>query len=82
MVDVGGSQGHACIKVLRRFPSVRCIVEDSPEAIAGAEVPADLNGHLSFQVQNFFTEQSVKGPDLYFSAGSSTTGLTNTQLSF
>ncbi|KAF2176818.1 S-adenosyl-L-methionine-dependent methyltransferase [Zopfia rhizophila CBS 207.26] len=38
----------------------------SPEPIEKAKVPADLEGRLEFQVHNFFTEQPVKGADVYF----------------
>ena len=68
LVDVGGSLGTVAIEIARHFPMMRCIVQDLPEVIAGAKVPADLQQgeRLSFMAHNFFTEQPVKGADVYF----------------
>ncbi|KAL9121280.1 MAG: hypothetical protein Q9187_002165 [Circinaria calcarea] len=66
IVDIGGSHGSIAIEMLKKFPSLRCIVEDRPEIIADAKVPAQFEGRLSFREQDFFTEQGVKGADVYF----------------
>ena len=66
MVDIGGSHGSVCIQLLRCYPSLRCIVQDLPQIVAGAEIPPDLHSRLSFQAHDFFSEQQVKGADVYF----------------
>lgn len=66
MVDIGGSYGSVSIEILRRYPRLRCIVQDLAEVIADANVPSDLKDRLEFREQNFFAEQSVKGADVYF----------------
>ena len=65
LVDVGGSVGAVTIQIARRFPGMQCVVQDLPEVIAGAKVPEDLEGRLSFMAHNFFAEQPVKDADLY-----------------
>ncbi|KAL8788074.1 MAG: hypothetical protein Q9195_007488 [Heterodermia aff. obscurata] len=66
MVDIGGSHGSIAIKLLRRFPAMKCVVEDLPEMIADASIPPDLEGRLELRPHNFFTEQPVKNADVYF----------------
>ncbi|KAF7945538.1 hypothetical protein EAE96_010305 [Botrytis aclada] len=66
MVDVGGSHGSIAIEILRNFPSIKCIVQDLGEVIAGAKIPEDLRNRLKFQKHNFFDEQDVLGADAYF----------------
>ena len=66
VVDVGGSHGSIASELLQHFPSIRqCIVQDLPEVIEGAKVPDAVHGRLLFQPHNFFTEQPVKGADVY-----------------
>ncbi|KAL9117696.1 MAG: hypothetical protein Q9187_005766 [Circinaria calcarea] len=66
MVDIGGSHGSICMELLKKYPSLKCIVQDFPEVIADAKAPADLADRLSFQGHNFFSEQTVQGADVYF----------------
>lgn len=66
LVDIGGSHGSVCIELLRRFPGLKCIVEDLPQTIDGAVTPPNLEGRLKFKAYNFFTEQIVKNADVYF----------------
>lgn len=66
MVDIGGSHGSISAKLLRKFPAMRCVVEDLPEMIADASIPPDLEGRLELRPHNFFTEQPVKNADVYF----------------
>ena len=68
LVDVGGSVGTATMNIARRFPNMKCIVQDLPEVIAGAKIPPDLQreNRLSFMPHDFFTEQPVKNADVYF----------------
>ncbi|OCL08126.1 S-adenosyl-L-methionine-dependent methyltransferase [Glonium stellatum] len=65
IVDVGGSQGAVAIELAKRFPNIKCVVQDLPEVIAGA--PKDVNPkQVKFQEYDFFTEQLVKDADVYF----------------
>ena len=66
VIDSGGSRGVFSIALARRFPAIKCIVQDLPEMIASSSVPADLEGRLTFLVHDFFTEQPIKGADVYF----------------
>ncbi|KAF2757675.1 putative O-methyltransferase [Pseudovirgaria hyperparasitica] len=66
LVDVGGSHGSVAIKLLRRFPRLRCIIEDMPEVVTTARVPEDVADRIEFQPYNFFMPQPVKGADVYF----------------
>ena len=66
LVDVGGSLGTVTMDIARCFPEMRCVVQDLPEVIAGAEIPPDLRERLSFMAHDFFTEQPLKGADIYY----------------
>ncbi|TVY82611.1 O-methyltransferase gsfB [Lachnellula suecica] len=66
LVDLGGSHGSICIELLRKFPKLKCVVEDLPEIIYTANVPDDLNGRLEFKSHDFFTEQPVKYANVYY----------------
>ena len=67
LVDIGGSQGSVAIEIARQMPNIRCIVQDLPEVIAGSKIPDDLkdSGRVTFMAHDFFTEQPVKGADIY-----------------
>ncbi|KAF2707636.1 S-adenosyl-L-methionine-dependent methyltransferase [Pleomassaria siparia CBS 279.74] len=62
VVDVGGSQGDVALGLVKRFPEIKCVVQDLPEVIAGA--PKDVE-RVEFQGYDFFTEQPVKDADVY-----------------
>ena len=66
VVDVGGSHGSIACDILRKYPTVQAIVEDLPEVVAKGQVPPDLKQRLSFRAHNFFTEQPIRGADVYF----------------
>lgn len=66
MVDIGGLHGSIAIELLRRFPALKCVIEDLPEMISGAVAPSDLEARLEFRAHDFFTEQPVKNADMYF----------------
>ena len=66
IVDVGGSRGQASIALAQRFPDLKCIVQDLPGIIAGCSVPPELEGRLEYMAHDFFTEQPVKGAEVYF----------------
>ena len=67
VVDVGGSYGSLSIAIAKRFPGLRCIVQDQPEVVASAreKVPAYLKDRVKFMEHDFFTEQPVKGAQVY-----------------
>ena len=66
VVDVGGSHGSVTCQILRKYPTIHAVVEDLPEVVAKAQVPPDLEQRLSFRAHDFFTEQPVRGADVYF----------------
>ena len=66
IVDVGGSYGSIAIDLLRKYPQMRCIVQDLAEIVKHAKVPADLEDRLSFQEHNFFMRQVIPNADVYF----------------
>lgn len=67
VVDVGGGLGHVSRVLVVHSPTVKYIIEDSPDVIAQGQqgLPADLRGRISFQAHDFFQEQPVKGADVY-----------------
>lgn len=65
VVDVGGSQGNMCFDIARQYPKLHCINQDLPEVIEGAQVPEDLKSRVKMVAHDFFTEQPVKGADIY-----------------
>lgn len=68
VVDVGGSHGVVSIELARRFPTLRFIVQDRDEVIAESLslVPKDVADRVTFMAYDFFTEQPVRGADVYF----------------
>lgn len=68
VIDVGGSHGAVSIELARRFPSLRLIVQDRDEVIAESLplVPEDVADRVTFMTYDFFTEQPVRGADVYF----------------
>lgn len=66
VVDVGGSHGPTSIALAERFPNLVCIVQDLPGTVAGCSVLPELEGRLEFMAHDFFTEQPVKGAEIYF----------------
>lgn len=66
VVDIGGSHGYVSIEIAQRFPSIECIVQDRPEVVAEANVPPHLSGRVRFMAHDFFTEQPIKGADVYY----------------
>ncbi|KAF1959528.1 S-adenosyl-L-methionine-dependent methyltransferase [Byssothecium circinans] len=57
VVDVGGSHGVIALELVKRFPTIMVTVQGLPEVIATAPAVVDCD---------FFTEQLVKGADIYF----------------
>ncbi|KAI1175673.1 S-adenosyl-L-methionine-dependent methyltransferase [Nemania sp. FL0916] len=68
VVDIGGSYGALLQALLRKYPQIeKAIVEDRPEVTDQGEKikPADVANRLEFKAYDFFTEQPVKGADVY-----------------
>lgn len=66
IVDVGGSGGEYSIPIMEAFPGMECVVQDLPQVIAEApSLSQDLKERVSFMAHDFFTEQPVKGADVY-----------------
>ncbi|KAI1123316.1 S-adenosyl-L-methionine-dependent methyltransferase [Nemania abortiva] len=68
MVDVGGSHGAVAIGIAKRFPNIKCTVQDLPETAAegASRLPADLRDRVTFMAHDFFTPQPVSADVYYF----------------
>jgi hypothetical protein len=68
IVDVGGSHGQVSYDIARKFPDLSFIVQDLPKVVEDAKgkVPSDLADRVEFMAHDFFTEQPVKGADVYY----------------
>lgn len=67
IVDVGGSKGEYSIAIALEYSEVKCIIQDVPSVITEAQtsVPPELKDRVSFMAHDFFTEQPVKGAEVY-----------------
>ncbi|KAI0015114.1 S-adenosyl-L-methionine-dependent methyltransferase [Xylariomycetidae sp. FL0641] len=69
VVDVGGSQGHVCAELARRYPTLRFVVQDLAPVIAAAQQDTSLDAaireRITFAVHDFLTPQPVRGADVY-----------------
>ena len=68
VVDVGGGQGAVSKFLAASTRHVRFIVQDSAAVTDSGEaaLPEDLKGRVEFMPHDFFTEQPIKGADVYF----------------
>lgn len=68
LVDVGGGQGAIPRALAPATKNLRFVVQDYEDVIGhGIEsLPEDLKGRVEFMQHDFFTEQPVKGADVYF----------------
>lgn len=68
VVDVGGGQGAVARFLAASTQHVRFIVQDSAAVVNSGEaaLPDDLKERIQFMPHDFFTEQPVKGADVYF----------------
>ena len=66
VVDVGGGAVSQFLATSTRY--LRFIVQDSAVAVDSGEIafPKDLKERIDFMPHDFFTEQPVKGADVYF----------------
>ncbi|KAL8723965.1 MAG: hypothetical protein Q9166_008201 [cf. Caloplaca sp. 2 TL-2023] len=67
-VDVGGSYGSTAVAIALAVDTVHCIVQDLPEVTVNgpSNIPQALLGRVDFIAHDFFTEQPVKGADVYY----------------
>ncbi len=68
IVDVGGGKGLVSRTLAKHFPDLSFIVQDLEDtANAGRETcPEELRGRIKYMTHDFFSEQPVKGADVYF----------------
>ncbi|KAI0880245.1 S-adenosyl-L-methionine-dependent methyltransferase [Annulohypoxylon maeteangense] len=68
VVDVGGSHGSMSISLAKRFPNMKCIVQDLKVHVeeGAARLPAELKDRVTFMPHNFFNKQTVVGDVYYF----------------
>ncbi|KAL8350943.1 hypothetical protein RB598_005954 [Gaeumannomyces tritici] len=69
LVDVGGSHGFVSVDLARQHRRMRFIVQDLPRTIESAPNPVSEDGdatrRIEFTAHDFFTDQVVKGADVY-----------------
>ena len=67
-VDVGGSFGTFSVTLAQHLKDTKFIVQDLPEVTADgpSHIPSELQDRVHFMAHDFFTEQPVKGADVYF----------------
>ena len=68
VVDVGGGHGAVPKALAPATKNVRFVVQDFEDQIGHGRkiLPEDLKDRVEFMQHDFFTEQSVKGADVYF----------------
>jgi SAM-dependent methyltransferase len=66
VVDIGGCSGTDAFLLAKTFPNLKFVVQDLPEAIAGAEafIPDELHSRVSFMPYSFLTPQPCTA-DIY-----------------
>ncbi|KAM5346560.1 hypothetical protein ACJ41O_009565 [Fusarium nematophilum] len=69
-VDVGGSHGFVCVDLGKKWKKMKFVVQDLPKTVDSAPKPLcadeDLSRRITLQAHDFFTEQPVKGADVYY----------------
>jgi len=66
VVDVGGADGAVAFELAKKFPSMKIIVQDLPNVIENAQHSRITDfPQVTFSSQDFFSEQSVPGADVY-----------------
>ena len=66
IVDVGGSNGAFAALLTERYPSLSVAVQDQPDVIKTAALPAHAMDKVTLQAHDFFEPQPVEGADVYF----------------
>ncbi|OAA72143.1 O-methyltransferase, family 2 [Cordyceps fumosorosea ARSEF 2679] len=69
-VDVGGSHGFVSVDLAKKWKNIKFIVQDLPKTVDSAPSPIaedeSVASRITMQAHDFFTEQPVKGADVYF----------------
>ncbi|KAK6511688.1 hypothetical protein TWF481_000596 [Arthrobotrys musiformis] len=68
IVDVGGATGFVCVELAKAHPEFKFIVEDKVKAqleLGESTLDPTLKPRFSYIAHDFFTEQPVKGADVY-----------------
>ncbi|KAF4510034.1 hypothetical protein G6O67_001960 [Ophiocordyceps sinensis] len=69
-VDIGGSHGFVCVDLAKKWKKMTFVVQDLPKTVDSAPNPIcddeSVAARIQLQVHDFFTEQPVKGADVYF----------------
>jgi sterigmatocystin 8-O-methyltransferase len=68
VVDVGGSKGHASVRIAEKVPGVTFVVQDDQAIVQAGQdegVSAEVKDRIQFMPHDFFNAQPVKGADVY-----------------
>jgi O-methyltransferase domain len=68
VVDIGGGHGGVSRALANATTNLKLIVQDLPGTVKEGEslLPENLKERVTFMPHDFFTEQPVKGADVYF----------------
>lgn len=68
IVDVGGCYGPVSIVLAKRFPGLKCVVQDFEDVVVeGAkQVPPDVSDRVTFMAYDMLTPQPLASKDVYF----------------
>lgn len=67
VVDMGGGNGSVSQALAKATQHTKFIVQDLPGTVeqARASLPPEFQGRVEFMGHDFFTEQTLRGPDVY-----------------
>ena len=65
VVDLGGGLGHNSIRMSGKLPTLKFIVQDCQQVIDECK-DIQVGLAVSWRVHDIFTEQPVKGEDVYY----------------
>lgn len=68
IVDVGGGRGQVSVRIAEKVPVLNFIVQDDKAILEAGQaegVPEEVKDRVQFMPHDFFTEQPVKGADVY-----------------
>jgi ubiquinone/menaquinone biosynthesis C-methylase UbiE len=62
---VGGGDGNFSIRLARKYPEMRCIIQDIAAQASYFKPPPDVADRLQYQVHDIFSPQPVQKADAY-----------------
>lgn len=69
-VDVGGSHGFVCVDLAEKYKNMKFVVQDLQRTVDSAPKPLcedkEIASRITMLAHDFFTEQPVKGADVYY----------------